>query len=385
MKMTKAWLAATLVLGMATVAPAQRHKLGEVNAETPEGKLLQEIGQEADEAKKLAKLEEFTGKHPKHEAAAWALSQMQPAYLKANQLDKALEIGEKLLALDPEDVETAHQNLKASEAKKDPDLVKKWAIQTSEIARKVAVSKKPEDEDEVAEWQRRVDFSKQVDTYTEYSLYATSLALADPAKKLDLMDTLAQRNAKSQYVGQLENHRFVSYLQLKDFAKAVSVVDQAVAANTANEDMLLVATDYYFNQKNADKTLDYSAKLVAMMGAKPAPQGVSAEEWEKKKRRSIGAGLFLQGMTLNGQGKFAQGDKVFREVLPLMDDEQYKAATLFQLGLANYRLGDIKKAPDTPRILDALRFFQQCAAIKSPNQGPAQKNIAAIKAQYRVQ
>lgn len=383
----RAWILAGLLVLTAAITPAQRHKLGEVNAETPEGKLLQEIGQEQDAARKLGLLEGFVAKHPKHEAAAWAYSQMQPAYLKANQFDKALEIGEKLLALDPLDVETSHQSLKAAEAKKDPDLVKKWAGQTSDIARKVAQSKQPADEDEVAEWKRLVEFSKQVDTYTEYALFATAIQTADPARRIDLIDTLAQRNAQSQYLPQLENSRFLAYYQLKDLAKAVSVAEQADARNAANEDMLLVAAEYHFNQKGGlDKAMDYSAKVVAVLNAKPAPPGVSPEDWEKKKRFSTGRALWFQGMTYNGQSKYAQGDKTLREALPYQDDEQYKAAALFQLGLANYRLGDVKKGqPDTQRILDALRFFQQCAAIKSPNQAPAQRNITAIKAQYRVQ
>src|SRR6266851_5698910 len=90
-------LALTLAAGGAL---AQRHQLGTVNAETPEGQLLQQIGQAPDEAKKLALMEQFAAQSPKHEAIGWVYEQMQSAYVKAGPPDKVIEIGEKLLAMD---------------------------------------------------------------------------------------------------------------------------------------------------------------------------------------------------------------------------------------------------------------------------------------------
>src|SRR5256885_329994 len=112
-------------------AEAQRRQLGTVNTETPEGALLQQIGQAEDASKKLGLMEQFTSQFPKHEAAAWVEEQLQPAYLKAGQFDKAIATGEALLASDADDLEAAHQNLKAAEAKKDPEAVRKWSDATS--------------------------------------------------------------------------------------------------------------------------------------------------------------------------------------------------------------------------------------------------------------
>src|SRR5690348_6029524 len=124
-----------LVLLVAASALAQRHKVN-INTETPEGQLLHQIGQESDDAKKLALLEKFTADYGKSENLAWVYRQMQPLYTKASQPDKAIEIGDKLMALDPDDLETSLATLKAGEAKKDPDLVKKWSNMTGQIAQK---------------------------------------------------------------------------------------------------------------------------------------------------------------------------------------------------------------------------------------------------------
>src|SRR5437764_12447626 len=81
----------------------QRHKLV-VNSNTDEGKLLEQIEQQTDDSKKQALMEEFIAKYPKHEGAAWVYGQLQPIYTKQNQFDKALEAGDKALALAPEDL-----------------------------------------------------------------------------------------------------------------------------------------------------------------------------------------------------------------------------------------------------------------------------------------
>jgi hypothetical protein len=59
-----------------------------------------------DEAKKTGLLEQFATQNPKHEGAAWVYEQLVAAYAKANEPDKLIAAGEKLLAIDPADAET---------------------------------------------------------------------------------------------------------------------------------------------------------------------------------------------------------------------------------------------------------------------------------------
>src|SRR5207237_939563 len=126
-----------LILLTLAATAQQRPKLI-VNPDTDEGKLLQQIGQQSDASKKQALLEEFIAKYSKHDAAAWVYGQLQRLYLQQSQFDKALEDGEKALTIDPDNLDVAYNNLKAAEGKKDPDAIKKWALQTSQIARKMA-------------------------------------------------------------------------------------------------------------------------------------------------------------------------------------------------------------------------------------------------------
>ena len=377
----------SLVLALALVLPAasafaQRHKLGSINAETPEGQMLQQIGQESDETKKLALLEEFVSKFPKHEGVAWVYSQMQPLYVKTKQYDKAIDIGGKLIAMDPEDVEFAYQTLQAAVAKKDIDGIKKWAVMTSDIARKVAASAQPKDEDEVEAWKQRVDFAKQVDVRTEYELF-TAAQTADASKKGEFLGVLEQRNPQSQYIPQLREQTFFAYVQAKDMERAVALAEK-IPEKDQSEVMLLVAADYHLNKKEYDKAIAYCDRIVTLMNGKPKPANVSDADWEKAKANALGRAQWMAGVAYMSQGKLVQADHSFRAALPQIQGEpNLLAEALFHLGVANYRLGD-SAGGDQARIMDAFKFTKECAAMRSRFQATAQKNLQAMQNKYRI-
>lgn len=371
----RTWIVVVAAVLLAVPVYAQRHKVN-INAETPEGQLLQQIGQEGDEAKKIALMEQFVSKFPKNENLVWVLSQLIPAYTKAGQFDKAMDAGDKVLAIDAESSEDAHAALKAAEAKKDPDAVLKWAPLTSQAARKVVQSPKPKEESEEELWKARVDFSRQLDTYCEYSLYATALQTPDPRKKIELGDALEKLNPQSQYLPQVAPYRFLAYQQTGDKEKAVAIAEKVLEKDQTNEDMLLAAADYYLNKNDNAKVLAYSGKLVEVMSAKPKPEGVSDADWEKKKTLTLGLAHWMTGISYSNQSKWAETDKSMRQALPLVKgNEQLLAVAYFHLGLANFQMKN---------IVDAIKFNQACAAIKSPVQAQAQSNLKAIQREYRL-
>jgi tetratricopeptide (TPR) repeat protein len=372
MRLTIVVLAA---LTLAVAGSAQRHKLTAINAETPEGKVLQSIGTESDPAKKLALMEQFASEHAKHEAAGWVLSQMQIAYSKAGNHDKAIEAGERLLALDNTDIEAAYANLKAAEAKKDADGVMKWSAATADIAKKVPSLPKRENESD-EERKHAVDFATQVVKYTEYSLYAAALPETDPAKAMKLAEALEQRSPESEYVVQAMPKYAAAARQANAVPAAMALGERALARGQVHEDMLLLMADGAMQQKNADKTLTYANKLIELMGSKPKPEAISDADWDKKKSTSLGLANWMAGIAAAGQNRHAQADKSLRAALPyIKDNDQLLAPALFHLGLANYQMG---RGKSRQQMADALSFLRQCAAIKSNYQAQAQKNVSVI-------
>ena len=363
-----------LILFLSLMASAQRQKLVIVSG-TPEGQLLQQVGQESDDAKKVALMEQFLTQYPKHEGVLWVYSQMVATCTKLGQFDKAMAAAEKALAQDPTDVDTAFAGLKAAEAKKDPDAVRKWAVQSSDLARKAVQAPKATDEDDDA-FKQRVDSARKIDTYTEYALFASAFQAPEAAKKVELLKTLEERNPQSAYLAQGYPLYFSALLQV-DSAASVVLAEKLIARGQGNELMLGTVADSYLHQnKEPQKVLDYSSKLIEMVNTKTKPDGVSDADWQKRKDYLLGWGMWMTGAIYGSQGKFAEANKVLRAALPLLEgSDENKAGALYNLGIANTQLRNYG---------DAIKFYEQCIAIKSPYQPYATEHLKTIRATYRV-
>jgi len=364
-----------LALLLAGSLSAQRHKLN-INTETPEGQALQQIGQETDDAKKLAGFEKFLQDYPKSENLAWVYSQIQPMYVKASQPDKAIDIGEKLIALDPGDLEASLATLKAAEAKKDPDLVRKWSNTAAQIAGKELAAKKPDDEEE-DEWKKHLDYVKQVNNYAEYTLDSMALQTTDARKRLELIEALYDRNPQSQYMAQLLPAAAQSLDQINDPDRGIAFAEKILAKDPNNDQMLLIAANAYSQKaKDPDKIISYSGKLAEVINSKPKPEGVSDTDWENRKKVITCLAHYFPGKIYYTQKKWGPADKELRAALTLVESNAaLKPEVLFLLADSNYRLEN---------AAEALKYFQQCAAIKSRYQAQAAKNVTVIKSQYRA-
>ena len=110
-----------------------------------------------------------------------------------------------------------------------------------------------------------------------------------------------------------------------------------------------------------------------LLTAKPKLAGMAGAGWQKRTNTSVGLARYMNGKLYYNESKYADTDKKPRRALPLADPT-LKPEILFLLGHSNYML---KKPRDT------LTFSRQCAAIKSPYQAQAQKNVLTITKQYR--
>src|SRR5580698_727865 len=100
-----------------------------------------------------------------------------------------------------DELNDSYADLKAAEAKKDPDEVMKTAAQVSKLARAEEALPKPTDAAEAETWKQRQEYAKQVDLFSEYALSSTAIASADAAQTVTLVDQLLHQNPKSQYLG----------------------------------------------------------------------------------------------------------------------------------------------------------------------------------------
>jgi tetratricopeptide (TPR) repeat protein len=349
-----------------------------INVSTPEGQMLQSIGQESDDDKKLALAQDFLDKYPKHEGSGWVAGQLEVIYVKQKNYDKALEVGEKALANNPDDLDVAYNGLKAAEGKEDPEVLKTWSARTSAIARKIIASTKaPADDDE----KQRLEYVKGVDTYTEYALYALALKLKDPKQIAELGAALEHQNVKSQYMPQISGIYLSALTQSKQ--NACPAAERLAAANSKDVDASINAANCSLQQKQYERAEAHSTHVLDALGSRPKPEGMSDADWASKKAMLLGRANWIAGMAYASQSKLGPADKALRAALPSVKGEpQMAAPALFQLGLANYQLG--KSLGDKSKMKEGLQFFQQCAEIAGPYQDQASKNVRTIKTELGV-
>lgn len=330
--------------------------------------LLHQIRWESDRAKKLVHMEAFAGQFPKDEAIGWVYEQMYSIYAEDKQIDRALAVGDKLLVLDPEDVELAYKNLKLAEEKKDPVLVKKWAETAAAAARCVLAEPR-----NTQTSPRRLELAPQVSAYTEYLEYAEILRSTTRAKKLELMTVFINCNPKSVYTPAVQRLQ-LSTLRETDPAKALSLAEKIAEKDQTNEEaLIMVAEHYMLRERELDKVGAYAERVIALMEQGTKLEGLTDAEWSKKKAMLTGRASWLIGSIAMQQNRFSQADRSIRAALPyLRSDARLNSAALFYLGWANYKLGN---------ITDAVRFNQECARFRGPYQEQAAKNLAVIRAE----
>ncbi len=375
----KSCFLAFALLVLPAVAQEQKQHFT-INVSTPEGQMLQAIGQEPDDDKKLTMAQEFLTQFPKHEGAGWVTSQLQAIYVRQKEYDKALEAGEKALANDPNDLDVAYNGVKAAEGKEDPELVKTWSARCSAIARKIVSSTKAPADDDA---KQHLDYVKGVDAYSEYALYVLALKLKDPKTVAALGAALEQQNVKSQYMPMMSGIYLTALTQSGQSAKTCPTAERLAAASSKDAEALVFAADCNLRKSSFDRAAANATRAVEVIGSRPKPEGANDAEWASKKATLLGRANWIAGIAYGSQNKFGLADKALRAALPSVKGEpQLMAPALFHIGMANYSLG--KAIGDKSKIREGLRYFEQCAEITSPYQDQASRNVTTIKRELGV-
>lgn len=364
---------AVCLLLLTAMAFGQRHKPS-IDPETKEGYVIQLIQQERDPVEKIKLMNEFAVEFPKSPSLSWIYDQLQPVYLEAKDYDKVLAVGQKMIEIDPTDLDAAHSMLLAAEKLKDPELLRKIATTCWQMGTKLVKSTT----------YLKTEYALQMVAYSEYSIAALANNENDKLKKADYTKALEQLNPKSPWL-KASKSEFATLAQEgvgKDVLAAVA--EKSLAGDPNNEDLLMVVADHYMARASSPaKVLEFATRTVEVLRNKTAPAGVSPEDFEKKKERYLGAAHYMIGVISSLQGRYSQADTNLRAALPTIrgSNAQVMGAVYYHLGYANYQLAE---KGERQRIFDAIKFNEQCATIPSSYREQAQRNIDSIKSEYNL-
>jgi tetratricopeptide (TPR) repeat protein len=359
---------------------ADRHKL-DIDPESKAGFMLQQIKQERSAAKRLDLMVQFLDEFPKDENLPWVLEHLQPAYLDVKAFDKAIVAGDRLLGLDPKDIDAASANLKAAQELKDAELIHKYAKAAWSTAEEVVKAGKPSNL-EKTDWDKQVDFCRTVKTYAEYSVFALAPA-DDKEKREQVFAWVEEMNPESTYLKGAKAPPSSTTLTASaaSSADAVKQAQKTIATDPTNVDALATLSEAANQTNDYGRVIAFTGKLIEILsGAKPAE--LSDADWKLRRERYLLPALWLNGISNSLRGNFAQADRSLRAVLPSIRSNPTLLSTgLYHLGYVNYQLAE-KGEPN--RVFEGLKFFQECAQIKSNYQEQAAKNIVAIKSEFNI-
>jgi tetratricopeptide (TPR) repeat protein len=280
-------------------------------------------------------------------------------------------------------LDDAYQKLKDAQTAKDPDGVKKWAVETSKLAKAESTGPKLEGFTE-EDWPKRVAYAKDVGTLSEYALATTAAqpGLA-PEKVIELMDALLAVNPKSTYIGAGTGAYLAAVGKTGGAEKQIEAATKIVKESPNEEEALMFLAENLMSKNRADQAYTYASRLVSVMKSKAKPEGFSDEEWNKRKSLFLSRGYYTAGVTGCMRQVWKECDTNLRTALPMLSGQTAMTGpAYFYLGVANYQLSKI--TTDRTKLQEALKFTQQSAAISGPMQGQAQQYVTVMQNELKT-
>jgi len=369
-------LAVALLLMPCAAGDVKKPRIGK---DTPEGTFLELVSLESNSVKKIALLEQFLTIFPACDPTitVWVYGELQDRYRRAGNLDKALAVGEKILVLEPNNIDIAEGNRRLAQTKGDVDLVNKWSAEIEKIADRLVKLPLPTDPEDIKTAQERLEYARQIVTHTDYNDFMKAIRTEGPAERISALEEFVKRVPQNPYMDQIEAAEFLAWKEIGDLEKTLAAAEKILSHNENREDALLFVVEVNYNRKkDPRRTLALAGKFIERIPTAERPEGVSEHDWAQAKSKNLARAHYIVAHIYLESEQWPAADRALRATLSLIGDEQLRAAVLNDLGWANYKMQS---------ATEAIKYYSQCAAIKSPLQQQAAKSVLFIKAEYHLQ
>jgi len=337
--------------------------------------MLQLIEQ-LDGASKVQQMEDFLKRYPTHPSVAWIYAYMQDYFTRTNDVDRAIATGDKLFALNPDDLETAVNNQRLAEKKGNPELTAKWTELATKSAQKLLGAPKPfyvTQED----WDKRLAYAGGLINQGDYTLYKKAMEAEKANERIQLFQELIKQAPDSVYTVQALPHLMTTYRTAGMNDQALSVAEKILAKDVNHEEALLTVAQVNLDRRtNYPRVMTVANRLLTLGQESKKPESFSKEEWDKRRAFYAGAAYTILGNANVFQNNFEAADRAFRAALPyLKGNTQAEASAYFYIGWSNYYL---------EKYTEAAAYFKLCIALPSPFQQQAVRQIDGMKREKRI-
>lgn len=373
--MKRSLIILAVVLSSAMATSAQIGKRISVSAGTPEDKAVAEIYAAPDGPDKVALLDKFAADFGSNADLALLADQLlEQTYLAQKNYPKALEYGEKVLALDPDGFSSAVIMVHAAEGEGDNAKLFAAGEKAAAILAHFKASAAPADVS-AEDWARtkEEDIQKSQDdvSYVQYALANAAFKTANPAARAELCERYAATFPDAPYTPSVREQAAVAYQQAQNNPKMLETAQTILASDPNNISMLLLLADYWSGAgKELDKAAADAQKALDLLAQAKNPDNIPDAQWQQQVAVQKGLAYSSLGQVLVTKTRNAPAVDAFQKASPLLKSDTVSyARNLYRLG---FTLAKMQRTDEARTILT------EAVSLNTPWKVPAQATLDKI-------
>jgi tetratricopeptide (TPR) repeat protein len=354
---------------------------------TEEDKVMLAINGAENPQEQIAALDKFEQSNPNSKFIPCANEYYASISLKQNNFDKAIEYGEKDLALNYQDLNLLLTLMRAYVGStKVSDTAFDVINKVPDQVKAEVVPQRPKEAND-ADWDKiqkeSAELAKDSRAYAVYAFFQLLPRVTDLPKRIQIMDNFvkAYPEAEKDYAAQLNNAYFDAYRMQNQIDKAGEYGEKAVAADPNNVVVFnWLAFIYAFGKSPAqlDKAMDNAQKALTLVGNMKKPDGVDDAAFKRDQTNQLG----MAHLTL-GYVAFMRAQKT-KKLQPAIDELKAASNNLdgnpALEGQALYYLAYAYELGYPANHHGALDALNKAVTLSGPFQGQSQALLVKVKA-----
>jgi tetratricopeptide (TPR) repeat protein len=381
--MRKIWLgilAAALLLGGVPLRAQQPCPRLPVVINTPEDKLMLAVNGAESPQEQVDALNKFAAESPDSRFIPCVNEYLAMAHLKLQDYEKAIEAGEKDLALDYLDLNLIVNLLKAyvGAGKATDQAFELIAKAPKQIHDETSVANASTAEETDKARAAVEEQSKELRAYMEYAFFQLLPRVPEAAKRLQDLDAFVQAYPDTPNMNQVNIQYFVASQMAGDKDKMFEYGEKAVASDAENVATLnLVADGYASTQVHLKEAEEYAKKALDLATKMAKPETMEDDQFKSFRDTQMGLAHATIGFVSFQEGsarhRVAPAIGEFKAAVDLLDaNPTLQARTLFYLGYAY----EVLYPPNHHAAAEALT---KSAGMASPWQAQATDLLEKVK------
>jgi tetratricopeptide (TPR) repeat protein len=362
------------ILSIAVLAKAQIGKAVVVAAGSEQDRALNRINQTPDGPDKIALIDKFMTAYGKGDFELLGDQLYMQTYLALKDYPRVFEYGDKILALDPDNLSAGVAMTHAAEEMGDAQRLFTIGEKVSQMIARYKAQPAPEGTPPGQWKQRQEDALKGAQdnlNYIEYAMTQAAYKTNDPAARAALFERYVAAFPDSSYTASAREQTAFSYQQARDTAKMISSAKAALGVDPNDASMLLLLADYWSDSgEHVEEAAANARKALDALQQAKKPDNVTDEKWKEETDLEKGLAYSCLGEVDVIRGRNETAVAAFQQANPLLKSNNfYYGRNLYRLG---FTLAKMRRIPEARTVLT------EAVSVNSPYKSPAQETLDKI-------